>query len=301
MIFRTLEFHLPAAGIYEMPTALSRRPAAGSLGLSLAAHATAVLIVLSWPVSSPSTPHSAPLEHGALIAPPPKRPQATRKSESLDRSVRPRLLRPGQKPFREAVRVPTAVAKANWPFEFSLPELDFHLSALPDVESPRLTLSKPPPSTGNLTEARVAPPPAPESRVLSQSDRFTAAETAAPDLVRRPAASTSFGDAQIAAPPARSASGIIKVPASAVEILFKPRPAYTEEARRLRIEGEVLLEVLFEASGQIRVTKLVQGLGHGLDEAAGNAARQIRFRPARRGGVPIGAVGIVHIVFELAY
>ena len=84
------------------------------------------------------------------------------------------------------------------------------------------------------------------------------------------------------------------------EILFKPTPAYTAEARKLRIEGEVLLEVVFEASGAIRVMGVVSGLGHGLDESAIQAAEQIRFKPALRDGQPSDSTGILHIVFQLA-
>ena len=88
---------------------------------------------------------------------------------------------------------------------------------------------------------------------------------------------------------------------SAAEILVKPRPAYTEEARRLRIEGEVLLEVLFEASGEARVLRTIRGLGHGLDENAIAAARAIQFRPAKRGDAAVDSTAVVHIVFQLAY
>jgi len=87
----------------------------------------------------------------------------------------------------------------------------------------------------------------------------------------------------------------------AAEILFKPRPAYTDEARRLRIEGEVLLEVLFAASGEARVLRTLRGLGHGLDESAIAAAHEIRFRPARRGDAPVDSSAVVHIVFQVAY
>jgi len=86
-----------------------------------------------------------------------------------------------------------------------------------------------------------------------------------------------------------------------VEILWKPRPAYTEEARRQRIEGEVLLEILFAASGQLRVLATVRGLGHGLNESAIAAAEAIRYRPAERKGVLADSTAIVHIVFQLAY
>jgi TonB family protein len=84
-------------------------------------------------------------------------------------------------------------------------------------------------------------------------------------------------------------------------ILEKPRPAYTEEARRLRIEGEVLVEVLFAADGKARVQRVIRGLGHGLDESAEKAAEGIRFRPAMRGGTPVDSVAIAHIEFQLAY
>jgi TonB family protein len=87
---------------------------------------------------------------------------------------------------------------------------------------------------------------------------------------------------------------------TAVEITFKPKPAYTPEAREKRIEGEVLLEVLFCATGEVRVLGLDRGLGYGLDEKARDAASQIRFRPGTRGGNPIDVRGVVHIVFELS-
>jgi TonB family protein len=87
---------------------------------------------------------------------------------------------------------------------------------------------------------------------------------------------------------------------TAVEITFKPKPGYTPEARQKRVEGEVLLEVLFCASGEVRVLGLDRGLGFGLDEKAREAASQIRFRPGTRGGNPIDIKGVVHIVFELS-
>jgi TonB family protein len=69
----------------------------------------------------------------------------------------------------------------------------------------------------------------------------------------------------------------------------------------LAIEGEVLVEVVLEASGRVRVVRLVKGLGHGLDENAQAAAREIRFRPALKEGVPADSTAVVHILFQLAY
>jgi TonB family protein len=86
-----------------------------------------------------------------------------------------------------------------------------------------------------------------------------------------------------------------------VEIISKPNPVYTEEARQLKLQGEVLLEVLFGANGQLHVNRVVRGMGHGLDEAAVSAASKIRFKPAQHYDQPIDSTAIVHVVFQLAY
>jgi TonB family protein len=110
-----------------------------------------------------------------------------------------------------------------------------------------------------------------------------------------------FGDADVVAtaqPKAKSLEPVVKtLPA---EITFKPRPIYTEEGRQLKIEGEVLLDVVFSANGQIRIVKVVHGLGHGLDESAVQAAQKIQFKPALRDGHPTDFEAVLHITFQLA-
>lgn len=108
-----------------------------------------------------------------------------------------------------------------------------------------------------------------------------------------------FGQLTAAAPVAKARTEE-KSNTKPVEILFKPKPAYTDEGRRLKVEGEVLVEVVFTAAGQLRVQRVVRGLGHGLDESALRAAQQIRFRPALRDGAPYDSTALVHIVFALA-
>ncbi len=85
-----------------------------------------------------------------------------------------------------------------------------------------------------------------------------------------------------------------------VEITYKPRPTYTPEAIRKRIEGEVLLDVVFMASGSLRINRVVKGLGYGLDDMAKAAAEKIQFRPARRDGQPYDCAALVRMTFELA-
>lgn len=96
--------------------------------------------------------------------------------------------------------------------------------------------------------------------------------------------------------PARPASPLD----AEVEILSRPKPVYTEEARSLRLEGDVVLSVVFEAGGVLRILSVAQGLGHGLDEAAVDAAKKIRFNPARRDGGPVDYAANLRVVFRLA-
>jgi TonB family protein len=84
-----------------------------------------------------------------------------------------------------------------------------------------------------------------------------------------------------------------------VEILFKPKPVYTMDARNARVEGEVSLQIVFLATGEIRVGRVLRGLGHGLDEAAQQAAALVRFKPAMRSGVPVDTPATIRITFEL--
>jgi len=110
-----------------------------------------------------------------------------------------------------------------------------------------------------------------------------------------------FGDANVSVPASvRSRAAEEAAKTLPAEILSKPTPVYTEEARKLRVEGEVLLEVVLEASGQLRVVRVVRGLGHGLDESAIRAAEQIRFKPALQDGQSTDSTVLLHIIFQLA-
>lgn len=86
-----------------------------------------------------------------------------------------------------------------------------------------------------------------------------------------------------------------------VELLEKPKPVYTEEGRSLKLEGDVALDVVFQANGTVSVTKVVSGLGHGLDEAAVRAAQQIKFKPAKRDNENVDFPARIRIQFRLAY
>jgi TonB family protein len=142
--------------------------------------------------------------------------------------------------------------------------------------------------------------------------------------VKGTVASTGFGNGIAIPPPTAKRPGsvqstgfvnqndqVIEVPKKkaddgpAVEpvvILAKPKPVYSAEALKMNIEGEVLLDVIFPASGgEVHVNRVVKGLGHGLDEAAVRAAEQIKYKPALSNGHPVDFPAVVHIVFQTAY
>jgi TonB family protein len=80
-----------------------------------------------------------------------------------------------------------------------------------------------------------------------------------------------------------------------------PKPTYTDEARHLKIQGNVVLRVTFFADGKIQVLGVLQGLGHGLDEQARSAVQQGRvLRPAMRNGQAVDMTTNITITFQLA-
>jgi TonB family protein len=84
------------------------------------------------------------------------------------------------------------------------------------------------------------------------------------------------------------------------EVLSQPTPDYTEEARKARIEGIVILAVTVRSDGSIDSINLVRGLGHGLDESAiRTVSTKWRFRPATRNGVPIDYPVTIEVNFRL--
>src|SRR6266849_9744201 len=113
--------------------------------------------------------------------------------------------------------------------------------------------------------------------------------------------STGFADATVATDVPKKKAASADSTTSMVNIVDKPRPQYTAEGRSLRIEGDVVLDLVFLANGSVQVNRVISGLGHGLDEAAARAAQEIKFKPAKRDGQPVDFPARVRIEFRLAY
>ncbi len=124
------------------------------------------------------------------------------------------------------------------------------------------------------------------------------AMNAAPSFSRRSVAAAGIPAAPTAVAQPRGWSG--EVASTSLEVLSKPPIEYTSEARRLKVQGNVILRVTFTAHGQVVVRDIVHGLGHGLDQEARRVAEQIRFRPATRNGQAVDLTTNITITFQLA-
>ncbi len=89
--------------------------------------------------------------------------------------------------------------------------------------------------------------------------------------------------------------------ARAPKVLFKPRPEYTAEAIKLRIEGTVSVRLRVAANGAVQVLGVTSDLGHGLGDSAVRAVQATRFQPATdAAGNPVEWEGVVNVAFQLA-
>ncbi len=112
--------------------------------------------------------------------------------------------------------------------------------------------------------------------------------------------STGFADQSVATEGPKKKTDAAASGTSSVTILDKPRPEYTAEGRSLKLEGDVVLDLVFLANGTVHVNRVISGLGHGLDEAAIRAAQQIKFKPAKQDNQPVDFPARVRIEFHMA-
>jgi TonB family protein len=101
---------------------------------------------------------------------------------------------------------------------------------------------------------------------------------------------------------AASGAGATTAPFSyttAPRLIFKKNAEYSEEARKAKYQGTVLLEAEVDASGKVVDIGVVRGLGLGLDERAIEAVQEWRFKPAEKDGKPVSVKTEVEVNFRL--
>jgi protein TonB len=82
-------------------------------------------------------------------------------------------------------------------------------------------------------------------------------------------------------------------------VLSQPDPQFSEEARRKKIGGSVLVYLQVDREGNPINVRVVRGIGYGLDEKALEAVRQYHFRPAMENGHPVVVEMNVLVNFQI--
>jgi TonB family protein len=82
-------------------------------------------------------------------------------------------------------------------------------------------------------------------------------------------------------------------------VIFKVEPEYSEEARKAKYQGTVLLSIVVDDKGMPRDIKVVRSVGLGLDEKAIEAVQKWRFRPGMRNGKAVPVYATVEVNFRL--
>jgi protein TonB len=164
-------------------------------------------------------------------------------------------------------------------------------------------------------------PPKPAARKVAAARPAPRPAPAAPSTAPPPAAAPDFGltlggatgGPGLAVPQARPAAEEAPAPkaralaeeAGCADPPTKPRPVeivqprYSDEATAAQIEGKVRVEITVGADGAVTDVKVLEGLGHGLDEKAVEAARASTFTAGSRCGQAVATTFKMSIVFSL--
>ena len=284
------------------------------LWLSVVLHATFAVVLIVAPIRAsekPSAPSmrstmvfilpatalvklpSAPVVMPRLPAPPaPPRPM-----RELARAEAPIVAKPVEP--APAPLVPATARAIERPIERPVPQRPPETGLFERTNGARTSQAAAAVTTGGFGSAAASPSGAANGAVTtggfgSGAPAPRGAATASGEV------QTAGFDQRASAPAQLSVAALTKPIDRPVEIVFKPTPEYTDEARSARIEGTVSLELEFTAAGDVRVLRVVRGLGHGLDEAAQRASLRIRFKPAQSDGRPVDSRATVHITFRLS-
>jgi len=103
------------------------------------------------------------------------------------------------------------------------------------------------------------------------------------------------------APPAPGMEGVLKMGPgiSAPKIVYHKEPSYSEEARKAKVQGNVVLSLVVDAQGLARDFKVVVPLGYGLDEKAIEAVQHWKFQPAMKDGHAVAVQSTIEVSFRL--
>ena len=83
------------------------------------------------------------------------------------------------------------------------------------------------------------------------------------------------------------------------QLLVKVEPEYSEEARKAKYQGSVVLQIIVDAQGNPRDIKVIRPLGLGLDQKAIEAVEKWKFAPGKKDGKPVPVIAQIEVNFRL--
>ncbi|RKH12683.1 energy transducer TonB [Corallococcus sp. CA053C] len=151
--------------------------------------------------------------------------------------------------------------------------------------------AKPPPPSEAPPPPNDTPPPEPQAKPPPLVVGMTMSSTTSAGSFAAPVGNTAYGKANGTAKDPKDVKGYSApkyVPVYQVDseptVASEVKIPYPDEARRAGIEGTVTLSITIDADGKVGTVKVISGPGYGLNEAARDAIRRFRFKPAIKGG-----------------
>jgi protein TonB len=185
----------------------------------------------------------------------------------------------------------------------------------PEPEKPPEPPKPKPPPVKVLKVAEVKPPPlepppptqeAPKEEIKPVMIGISMDSTVSSGAIAAPVGNTAMGAMPTKAPNAAEVQPYKApkyVPPGGAdtdpEVDGEVKIAYPEEAKRAQIEGTVRLRITVDNEGRVVEVKVLSGPGYGLDEAARDAIKRFRFKPARKGGEAVSTTITYNYTFLL--
>ena len=82
-------------------------------------------------------------------------------------------------------------------------------------------------------------------------------------------------------------------------MVFKVEPEYSEEARKAKFQGTVVLQLVVDRHGLPGQIRILRPLGLGLDQKAMEAVAKWRFKPGMKDGKPVAVIAVIEVNFRL--
>jgi protein TonB len=80
---------------------------------------------------------------------------------------------------------------------------------------------------------------------------------------------------------------------------YTPDPEFSEEARKAKFSGNVVVTLIVDANGKPRNVHVLRGVGMGLDQKAVEAVQQYKFKPALKDGKPVAVYLNIDVSFQI--